>query len=306
VPGQHLSRVAGLNQALQGGMGIVAPPLGALLLETLPMQGVIAVDLVTALLAITILLFVRVPQPARARAVAGQAGAPSFTAELRAGLRYVLAWPGLLIILGMALVINFLLTPGASLLPLLVAEHFRGGALQLATLNAVFGGGVIAGGVLLGVWGGFRRRVYTSLLGLMGLGLSFILLGFTPASAFWLALVAAGIGAVMQALTNGPMMAILQAAVAPEMQGRVFSLVMAGSAGMAPLGLLIGGPVADRFGVQSWFLVGGLACALMGVLGFFLPAVVNLEAQAAAHRAVAPPAAPEPAAAPPPTAEPVA
>jgi DHA3 family macrolide efflux protein-like MFS transporter len=267
--------------------------VGALLLEVLPMQAVLAVDVVTAILGMAPLLFVRVPQPSKTPAASGgQPAAPSFWGEMRAGLRYVTAWPGLMMILGMGLIINFLLNPAASLLPLVVAEHFQGGALQLATLDAVFGGGVIAGGILLSVWGGFRRRVYTSLVGLMGLGLGFVLLGLAPAEAFWLALVAAGIAAVSQALTNGPMMAILQAAVAPEMQGRVFSLVMAGSAGMAPLGLLIGGPVADWLGVQSWFLIGGAACVGMGVLGCFLPAVVNLEAQTTANQSAAMPLAP--------------
>jgi len=59
----------------------------------------------------------------------------------------------------------------------------------------------------------------------------------------------------MQPITNGPIMAIMQATVAPEMQGRVFSLIQAGATAMTPIGLLIGGPVADRFGVQSWFLL---------------------------------------------------
>jgi DHA3 family macrolide efflux protein-like MFS transporter len=123
--------------------------------------------------------------------------------------------------------------------------------------------------------------VYTSLVGLIGLGSGFILLGLTPANAFWLALLASAIAAVMQALTNGPLMAALQSTIAPEMQGRVFSLVMAGSAAMAPLGLLIGGPVADALGVQAWFLLGGAVCALMGVAGWFLPSVLSLEDQAA-------------------------
>jgi len=280
VPSQHLTRVAGFNQSLQGGMGIIAPPVGALLLEVLPIQGVLAIDIGTALIAMIPLLFVFVPQPVKA--AEAQQTKPSFAGEMRAGLRYVAGWPGLLTVLGMALLINFLLTPAASLIPLLVVDHFGGGALQLATVDAVFGIGVIGGGVLLGVWGGFRRRVYTSLVGLIGLGLGFVLLGLTPADVFWLALVATAVAAVMQSLTNGPLMAVLQATIAPDMQGRVFSLTMAGAAAMAPLGLLIGGPVADALGVQAWFLIGGVVCALMGVAGWFLPAVLTLEDRAAA------------------------
>lgn len=285
VPGEHLARVAGFNESLRGGMGIVAPPAGALLLEMLPMQGVLAVDVVTAVLGMLPLFFARVPQPAPTVTAESQPAQPSFGGELRAGLRYVRGWPGLVTLLGMAVFLNFLVSPGSSLIPLLVAEHFGGGALQLASLDAVFGAGVIAGGLLLGVWGGFRRRIYTSLLGLVGLGAGFALLGLAPAGAFWLALASAAISSVMQVFVNGPVMAILQATIAPEMQGRVFSLIRAGSAAMMPLGLLIAGPLAEVLGVRTWFLIGGGACLLMGGLGWFMPALLALEDRAAASAA---------------------
>lgn len=287
VPGEHLARVAGFNESLRGGMGIVAPPAGALLLEALPMQGVLAVDVVTAVLGMLPLFFVHVPQPAPAATAESGPAQPSFWGELRAGLRYVRGWPALVTLLGMALFLNFLVSPGSSLIPLLVTEHFGGGALQLASLDAVFGSGVIAGGLLLGVWGGFRRRIYTSLLGLVGLGAGFALLGLAPAGAFWLALASAAISSVMQVFVNGPVMAILQATIAPEMQGRVFSLIRAGSAAMMPLGLLLAGPLAEVLGVRTWFLIGGGACILMGGLGWFMPALLALEDRAAASAAPA-------------------
>ncbi len=65
VPDSQLSRVAGLNQALQGAMSIVAPPLGALLLSALPMYGIILIDVVTACFAITPLFFIPIPQPVK-------------------------------------------------------------------------------------------------------------------------------------------------------------------------------------------------------------------------------------------------
>ena len=78
-------------------------------------------------------------------------------------------------------------------------------------------------------------------------------------------------------MTNGPIMAMLQATVAPDMQGRVFSLTTALTTAMVPLGLLVAGPVADAFGVQSWYLLAGGVGVLMGAAGFFLPALVHLE-----------------------------
>jgi DHA3 family macrolide efflux protein-like MFS transporter len=72
-------------------------------------------------------------------------------------------------------------------------------------------------------------------------------------------------------------MAAVQAVVAPEMQGRVFSLIGSLSAAMSPIGLIIAGPVADRLGVQTWFVIGGVMCGLMAVAGLFVPAVMNFE-----------------------------
>jgi len=276
VPEAQLARVAGFNQMLQGGMGILAPPIGALLLAALPLQGVLAIDFVTAILGVTPLLFVFIPQPPAAKGGVRL----SFFGDLRAGLRYVWSWPGMVILLSMALVLNLLFTPAAALLPLLVRNHFGGGAPQLAMLDSVFGLGVIVGSLILGVWGGFKRRIFTSLLGLFGLGAGFFLIGATPATAFWFAVGAMALAAVMQPITNGPLFAILQATVAPEMQGRVFSLVGAGSMAMTPLGLIIGGPMADRFGVQAWFLLSGGVCILMAGAAFFIPALLNIEAHA--------------------------
>ena len=87
-------------------------------------------------------------------------------------------------------------------------------------------------------------------------------------------------------------MAIMQAAVAPDMQGRVFTLIGSVSAAMSPIGLLIAGPVADTFGVQSWYILGGMVCTLMGVAGFFIPAILTLEDGRSAPAAV--PAKPNP------------
>lgn len=277
VPQEHLARVAGLNQTLQGLLSITAPPAGALLLGVLPLQGVLAIDVLTALCGIVPLFFITIPQPPTARDTTAATEPPSFVGELRAGLRYVLTWPGLLIMLLMATVINFLLTPAAALMPILVTNHFNGQVWELATLESVFGIGLIAGGLLLGVWGGFKRRVYTALSGLVGLGLGFLFIGLTPAQAFWLALASAFLASAMNAMTNGPILAIMQAAVAPEMQGRVFTLIGSVSSAMAPIGLLIAGPVADALGVQSWYVIGGVVCALMGLAGFFIPAILTLE-----------------------------
>jgi DHA3 family macrolide efflux protein-like MFS transporter len=273
VPKEHLARIQGLNQMLNGGLNILSAPLGALLLELLEVQGMLFIDVFTALLAVAPLFFIPIPQPERSAEAAGS----TFWQDFRSGLRYTLGWPGLVIIGVMAALINLLLAPASALTPILVTRHFNGQAWHLAWMESAMGVGVIAGGLTLGVWGGFKRRILTSMLGLLGIGAGSILLGFTPASAFLLGVGAMFLVGFFLPVANGPLLAAVQATVEPAMQGRVFTLIGSVSAGMAPLGLLIAGPVADRLGVNSWYLLGGVVCLMMGVLGFFIPAVVHLE-----------------------------
>ena len=72
---------------------------------------------------------------------------------------------------------------------------------------------------------------------------------------------------------------VIQSTVEPDMQARIFSLMSSVGGGMAPIGLMIAGPVADQVGLHAWFMLGGSLCVLMGVAGFFIPAVMNIEAK---------------------------
>lgn len=285
VPEKHLTRVAGFNQTLQGALNIIGPPLGALLLAILPLYSILLIDVGTALFAIISLLFIFIPQPERAPTpsetdiTSVKTKARSVWSDVGEGLRYIWGWPGIVLVLLMAMVINFILTPAFSLMPLLVTQHFKGGPVQLGWLESSWGAGVVLGGLFLGVWGGFRRRIYTSLMGLMLMGVGILLLGLTPSAVFWLAIGAIFTAGFMNPITNGPFFALLQATVAPEMQGRVFTVVASLSTAITPLSLAIAGPVADLVGVRSWYMVGGLACILMGVGAYFVPAIRDIEQQ---------------------------
>lgn len=173
--------------------------------------------------------------------------------------------------------INFTIIPAFSLLPLMIKSYFGGNAMHLGWVESAMGIGILVGGGVLSVWGGFKRRILTSLIGLMGMGVGTLLLALAPPSAILLAVGAAAVVGAMNPLTMGPFLAVIQATVEPDMQARVLTLMSSVGAAMAPVGLIIAGPVADRFGIQSWFFLGGALCVLMGISGLFIPAVMNIE-----------------------------
>jgi len=279
VPVEHLTRIQGINQMLNGGLNVISAPLGALLLSVLPIQSILLVDVGSALFAVVPLFFIPVPQPGRAQPAADSGGMPTTVLQdFRQGLRYLLGWPGLLIIGLMAVLINFVLSPAFSLLPLLVKDYFGGGAVELGWVESAFGIGVIAGGALLGAWGGFKRRIVTTVVGLAGLGAGALVLGLAPASLLALAILGGLVMGLMIPIVNGPIFAIVQTKVEPDIQARVISLLGSISAGAAPVGLMIAGPLSDVVGVQIWFVVCGVLCLLLAAGSLSIPAVMNIEA----------------------------
>ena len=276
VPEEHLARIAGINQALQGGVNIAGPALGAILLGMMPIFGVLFIDVGTAMLAIIPLLFVIIPQPQGA-GVGKAVTVHSVLGDVRQGMRYVLSWRGLSVLLLMAVLCNFFFTPLFSILPILVTGYFKGGVYQLGWIESAWGVGVVTGGLILGVWGGFKRKITSVLTGLIGMGLGMLLVWLAPAHLFWLALAGMAFSGVSHPITNGPFHAIIQSRVAPEMQGRVFTLVSSLATAAVPLSMLVAGPAADAFGPRVLYAFGGAGCLLMGVAGFFMPAMQHLE-----------------------------
>ncbi len=277
VPREHLARVQGLNQMLNGGLNIIAAPIGAILYEALELQWILMIDVFTAVVAIVPLFFFEIPQPDRSVSEKLSGKQATFFEDMKAGFRYMWNWKGLFILSMMAALLNFLLTPTGAFNPLLIKEYYGGSVLDVGTLNAIFGIGVIIGGALLGAWGGFKRKIFTSMLGILMIGIGILVQGIAPSNMLPLAFTAAGVAGFGMPVANGTIGAIVQADVAPDMQGRVFSLLGTFAGAMSPIGLAIAGPISDVISVQAWYMIAGIVCVLMAFVGLVVPAVYNVE-----------------------------
>ena len=275
VEEKDLARAAGFNQTLGGLMSVISPILGAFFLAIMPMPALLSIDIGTAAIAVACLAFLAIPRPARTNAAAKT----SAMRDMIEGFRFVWSWKGAVLLLGLATILNFFFNPAFSLLPILVTKHFGGGAMQLGWLESAVGIGMVAGGIGIGVWGGFKRRIVTTLLGVLLASLTVLVVGFVPPSALFLTIGVIFLTGVALSMANAPLMAVLQSVVPRDMQGRVFSLIGALTAAMSPLGLAIAGPVADAAGVQTWFLIAGGSGLLVIAAGFFIPALMQIESQ---------------------------
>lgn len=275
VPKKHLARVGGLNQAVQGAVGIAGPALGAVLLLILPLWGVLSVDVLTAAVAVAPLLFVKIPQPAQAEG--GPGPRTTVLGDMRDGFRFLRSWKGALTLILMITVINLLFTPAMALMPILVTSYFGEGLVEFATMEVATGASFIVGGLALGVWGGFKRKIHTMLVSGLLSGAGVTLVGVLPPEGFYIAVAGMFFAGFMVAMLNGAAQALMQSSIPPEKQGRVFGLVGSLTVAVSPLGLAFAGPVSDLVGVQIWFIVAGVGLSVIMAGGFLMRSVMTIE-----------------------------
>ena len=283
VPEKHLVRANGLYQMLQSAIRVVGPPAGAFLIETLPMQGVFSVDIITAIIAVGCLLPLVIPRPERTTLTVE---ANHFN-DMKQSFRYIWARRGLVMLIGMMTLLMFSVAPASSLIPILVHQHLEGDVIKLGWLTSAWGIGGVLGGLALGVWGGFKKRMWTAFLGFFIMIPCSVGLGLTSPAIFYTTTVPAmlfmGVGT---ALVFTPLNAIINLVVAKDMQGRVFSIYGSVVTAAMPLGLIIGGPVADALGIRSLYFIASGAWLVILCLFSLSKSLMDLENQKAEEQPV--------------------
>lgn len=294
VPNEHYGRANGLMSLVETGPGVLAPLVAGALLAVIGLTGIMLIDAVTFVLAIGALLLVFVPQPASDPPTHEPAG---LWREAAFGFRYILRQPSLL---GLQLVFfagNLFSGLGYTVLAPMILARTGNNEAHFAAVQSVGALGGIAGALLMGLWGGFRRRVHGVLLGWLLRGvLGMVSLGLGRGVAVWMP--AKFLTELFSPVMDASNQSIWQAAVPPGLQGRVFSARMLIAWSTLPVAPLVAGALADKVlepglqpggGLAPWFgwLVGtgpgagmalllvlaGLGAAAAALIGYLSPPV---------------------------------
>lgn len=256
VPKSQYGRASGLTQMGLAVSQILAPFLGALLLQGVRMRGILIVDLATFGVAVLALLAVRFREPERPP----ETDAPrSLWRESTVGWTYLRERPGLLALLVLFAGTNFNIGMLQALLPPLVLSFAS--SSSLGTMLSIAGVGMLAGTLVMGAWGGPKRRVHGIFAGLLVQGLILLVGGWQPSVP--LVGVAAFLFLFAVPFVNGCSQAIWQAKVPPGLQGRVFAVRRMVAMSSLPAAYFLAGPLADRV-LEPMLAPGG---ALAGTVG---------------------------------------
>lgn len=264
VPEDQLMRVNGIYGTIQSVNMLASPVLAGLLMSLMPLQGIFLIDVGTATLAILLIqFFLKVPPHARA----GEVPTTTHWQDLLEGFRYIRSHKYLVPFFSFLAVILILITPAAMLTPLQTARTYGKEVWRLTGIEMTFSIGMMAGGGLLALWGGFKNRMHSMAFSTILMALCTIGLGLAP--EFWLYLTAMGVFGVALAFYNTPSMVILQEHVEPEFLGRMMSVSTMLFTSLFPLSMVFFGPLAESVSIEAILLVTG-ALVLAVSLGAFL------------------------------------
>ncbi len=279
VPADQLTRVNAIDYILRGSTNVLGPVFAAWMIRALPVAASLSIDFLAAAAGIALLLTLTVRESVFEGGRRGSVRAKfrSSLRSLRNGLRYVLTEPGLLPFLGYVSITNLLLVPIESLMPLMVSDYFLSDVESLSMMQISFGLGTVIGGLILGVWGGFRSQIRSALLGDLVYTLGVLLIGRCAPGQLPLAILGWGISGIGDSLSVANLNALIQKHTRPELQGRVFSISTGLISVWVPVTMLFVGPIAERVGVHFWygFAGFGMLALMIGVL--FVPAFYRYE-----------------------------
>jgi DHA3 family macrolide efflux protein-like MFS transporter len=298
IPREHYGRANGMMQLSEAVGYIVPPALAGFLVVKIEVHGVILIDVATFLFAALTLLLVRIPKPELT--TEGKTGKGSVLSEIIFGWSYLTKRPGLLGILIVFALTNFLLGMVMTLFtPMMLSFADADVVGAVTSIGAL---GMLVGGGLMIVWGGPKRRIY-GLLGCLFLeGVALLAAGLRPSAV--LVTVAAFVFFFGFAISNACSSAIWQSKVAPDVQGRVFATRSAIAMSSMPLAYVIAGPLADWVfepllrvegplagsvgratdvgqgrGIGLMFILMGVLTALVTVGGFLHPRIRLVEVE---------------------------
>jgi len=306
VPKKHYSRANGMMSLIESGPGVLAPMLAGILLPIIYLTGIFILDIATFILAIIALLLVYIPQPVKT--IEGQAGQGNIWREAVYGFKYIFARRGLLGLLIFFVCLNLTIGLSVSIsAPFILSRTGNNSAILGATQSAAAIGAVV-GGLLISLWGGFKRRMTSIFLGEALTGLfCLVIFGLGRSLPVWIA--ANVLGGIFPIFTNGASQAIWQAKVAPDIQGRVFSARRMIAWAVNPITPILAGLLADYVtepamqsrtwlantfnwlvgrepgsGMALQFVLTGIAYMAIALIVFlFFPVVRNLEDLHADH-----------------------
>ena len=266
VPADKLMRINGINSSIQSVTGLLAPVAAAAVYANMSIVPIFFIDVITAIIGISIFSFIRVPSLDRVNA----ADKPSYFADLKDGMNYIFTHDLVRWVMGIFAVVFVLAVAPSNLSPLFIARNFGTEVWKLTVAEVLFGIGMALGGVVLATFASKVNKISLIIATSIAFGFLSIAMGVSPNLYVFYALFFV-IGLIVPSFFTSAM-TTLQETVEADRQGRVFGFVGIVISVAMPIGMSILGPLADVFPVENLLVASGFAMIIAVGLAVLLPA----------------------------------
>lgn len=267
VPDKELTKLNGQLGMVQSANMIIAPALGAFLFAIIPLQYLILLDVLGAILGISILIWVQIPNNEKIDA------ALHMLHNTKLGVQQLMHNKGLWYITITGAVFTLLYMPAASMYPLMTMKYFQGTVGQAGFIKALYSGGMLVGGAIIGIWGNWSDRMKPVIIAFFLVGIPTGLSGLLPGNQtgfMWFAILNVVEG-IATPFFNTLLMAMIQQSYPPQQLGRVLGVLNSLMSLTGPIGLIFAGPLADALGVEMLFVIAGIGTVICGIFALMIP-----------------------------------
>lgn len=260
VPREKLGRINGLDYLMGGIIYLIGPIVAAFLLMLWEIYQILWLDVVTFLIAVVPLIFIKIPPVKKDQKEVEEK--PSFKKEFKEGVVFIKEKKGLFSLLSVFTAANFFIVPLFVLLPLLVIVVHEGEAHHLALLLSLQEVGTILGALSMSAWKGFKRNVVGVTGGIFFAYLGILMVAVAPKGNFWIMGVGTFLIGVALSIVRVSNKIIWQSVVPPELLGRVFSASRTMAHVTVPVAMILAGFLAELIGMTTFII-------LLVVIGLF-------------------------------------
>lgn len=254
VPEEQLTKCAGYSQSLQSVSYILSPAVAAFLYTVWELNAIIVIDVLGALIASITVALVRIPKLSMDEQNLNR----NFMEEMKGGFAALREHKGLFTLLLVGTLYMFVYMPINALYPLISMEYFSGTPIHVSITEIAYASGMLTGGLILGLFGSLRKPIMVITASIFMMGASLTISGLLPPGGFVIFVVCCVIMGLSVPFYSGVQTALFQERIRPEYLGRVFSLTGSIMSLAMPVGLILSGFLADRIGVNYWFLMSGV------------------------------------------------
>lgn len=259
VPENQLMRVNGINTTIQSIMLIVSPAVSGALMGLMPIGRLFFIDVITAIIGVGILLFVKVSH----KRTVEKGEKIDYWKDIKEGITYIKNYTFLRTFFIFFAILCCCVGPISFLSPLMIARNFGDEVWRLTINEIVFFVGSIAGGIAISVLGESKNKLKMIAFACLLWGILTIAIGISP--NFTVFAIIMGLIGVSMPFFNSTSIVILQETVEKSMHGRIFSLVQIVSSGIMPLSMVFYGPLADMLSVEILIILSGVIFLLIAL-----------------------------------------